>query len=98
MNSPHLDPATHGTKFGKITVTVDLDLGDCIIIAPGKGLVGQEVPSSKRFNSLDEIAGAYRTQCQLAASAADKHPNAQDMANALKFAGRKLKDHQERKR
>ncbi|KIC09830.1 hypothetical protein RA19_13760 [Leisingera sp. ANG-M1] len=94
MSSPHLDPDTHGTNFGKVIVTVDLERGDCIIIAPGKGLVGQEIPSRKRFNSLDEIVGAYRTQCQLAACSG-KHPNARDMANALKFAGQQLKQNQE---
>lgn len=95
MSSPHLDPETHGTKFGKITVTVDLARGDCVIIAPGKGLVGQEVPASKRFNSLDEIRGAYSIQLQLAETAPGKHPNAGDMAKALKFAGHQLRNHQE---
>jgi hypothetical protein len=97
MTSPHLDPDTHGTTFGKITVTVDLELGDCIIIAPGKGLVGQEVPSRKRFNSLDEIRAAYRTQNWLSRKP-QQHPHAGDMASALKFAGRQLINHQERKR
>lgn len=98
MSSPHLSPEIHGTKFGKITVTVDLERGDCIIHAPGKGLVGQEVPTRKRFNSLDEIRGAYGIQLQLAQTAPEKHPNAGDMARALEFAGKKLKDHQDRSR
>ncbi|MBY6056785.1 hypothetical protein [Leisingera daeponensis] len=97
MTSPHLDPETHGTTFGKITVTVDQNLGDCIIIAPGKGLVGQDVPSRKRFNSLDEIRQAYRTQNWLSRKA-QQHPHAGDMASALKFAGQLLKAEQERKR
>ncbi|MFY0309653.1 hypothetical protein ACFMBG_07120 [Leisingera sp. D0M16] len=97
MSSPHLDPDTHGSKFGKVTVTVDLDLGDCIIIAPGKGLIGQEVPCRQRYNSLDEIRGAYRTQNWLSRKP-QQHPHAGDMARALKFAGRKLKDHQTRQR
>ncbi|KIC15017.1 hypothetical protein [Leisingera sp. ANG-Vp] len=95
MSSPHLTAEDYGTKFGKVIVTVDLERGDCIIIAPGRGLVGQEVPSRKRFNSLDEIEGAYRIQLQLAQAAGNKHPNAQDMARALKFAGQQLKQHQE---
>ncbi|NSY36849.1 hypothetical protein [Leisingera sp. ANG59] len=97
MTSPHLDPETHGTTFGKITVTVDLGLGDCIIIAPGKGLVGQEVPSRKRFNTLDEIREAYRTQNWLSRKP-ERHPHAGDIARALKFAGQLLKAAQERKR
>ncbi|KIC36531.1 hypothetical protein [Leisingera sp. ANG-M7] len=98
MTSPHLSPETHGTTFGKITVTVDVERGDCIIHAPGKGLVGQEVPTRKRFNSLDEIRGAYGIQLQLARTAPGKHPNARDMARALEFAGKALNDHQEAKR
>lgn len=86
MSSPHLDPATHGTRFGKALVTVDLDACDCIVTvdAPGYGL------KRPRFHSLEEIQGAYQVQYGLAAT----NPIAADIARALKFAGQQLRNHQ----
>lgn len=89
MTSPHLDPDTHGTTFGVATVTVDLDAGDCVVRAPRPGRV-LPVMRRVRFNSLDEIRGAYQVQIGRART----DPVARDVAAALKFAGQKLKDSQ----
>lgn len=97
MSSPHLDPDAHGARFGQVTVTVDLDLGDCVITAPVKAPVGT-MPCRKRFNSLDEVQGALGIQLQLAQRPSHKNSNARDLARALEFAGKQLKAQQEAKR
>ncbi|ABF64047.1 hypothetical protein TM1040_1314 [Ruegeria sp. TM1040] len=96
--SNHADPDTHGHRFGAVVVTVDLALGDCVIRAPqpSKGPL-QTIDRQTRFNSLDEIREAYRTQNWLSRKP-QQHPHAGDMASALKFAGQRLKAEQERKR
>lgn len=95
--SVHADPATHGHRFGTVVVTVDMQAGDCVIRAPQpcKGPVSV-VERKARFNTLDEIREAYRTQNWLSRKP-QKHPHAGDMASALKFAGQRLKAEQERK-
>lgn len=90
MTSVHANPATNGTVFGKATVTVDLDAGDCVVHSFRQGPVGL-LPRSMRLHSLDEIHGAYQVQSGLAAT----DPIAADIARALKFAGQQLKAHQE---
>lgn len=85
MSSPHTDPASNGTQFGDVTVTVDLIAGDCVIHAPRPGPVFP-IMRSTRFHSLDEIQGAYQVQIGLAAT----DPVARDIARALKFAGQQL--------
>ncbi len=86
MSSIHADPATNGTNFGCVTVTVDLDAGDCVIHAPQPGPVAA-VPRRVRFHGQDEIQAAYHVQINLAAT----DPVARDIARALKFAHRQLK-------
>ncbi|WP_171178637.1 hypothetical protein [Ruegeria sp. HKCCD8929] len=90
MTSPHCDPLANGRVFGQVTVTVDLDAGDCVVRAPRQGVVAM-VPRSTRFHSLDEIRGAYQVQIGRAAT----DPVAKDIAAALKFAGQQIKAHQE---
>ncbi|WP_299144080.1 hypothetical protein [uncultured Tateyamaria sp.] len=86
MSAPHADPATHGTCFGAVLVTVDLAAGDCVVHAPRPGsFTGDLHP--KRFNSLDEVQGAYQVQIGLAAT----DPIARDFSRALKFAGQQLR-------
>ena len=73
-------------------MTVDLALGDCVVIAPRRaGVV--EALRSVRFHSLDEIMGAYQAQ----ASRAALDRVSQDYASALKFAAEQIKKHQERR-
>ncbi|PCJ04123.1 MAG: hypothetical protein COB16_19490 [Rhodobacteraceae bacterium] len=60
MTSPHTDPDRHGVSFGAVVVTVDVNLGDCIISAPQPGLICT-TRRKKRFNSTDEIEGAFTT-------------------------------------
>lgn len=90
MTSPHADPTAHGTQFGEVIVTVDLVAGDCELHAPLPGAASSSRRRT-RFHSLEEIQGAY--QVQFGMSATD--PMANDMANALKFAGQQLKAKQE---
>ncbi len=90
MSNIHADPATNGTQFGDVTVTVNLSAGDCVVHAPRPGPV-MPVMRSTRFHSLDEIQGAYQVQIGLAAT----DPVARDIARALKFAGQQLNAHQE---
>ena len=90
MSRIHADPASHGQRFGQVTVTVDLDLGDVMIHAPRPGPV-HAVMRQTRLNSLDEVRGAYQVQHGLSA----RDPIAADMARALKFAGQRLRTHQE---
>lgn len=93
MSSPHADSATNGIRFGEVTVTVDLAAGDCVVHAPRPGPV-MPVMRSTRFNSLDEIQGAYSVQIGLAAT----DPVAADIARALKFAAQQLYAKQEGRR
>ncbi|EBA17422.1 hypothetical protein RSK20926_06787 [Roseobacter sp. SK209-2-6] len=94
MTSPHLNPEAHGIAFGAAVVTVDQDLGDCIVRAPRK--VGMTVsPVSRRFNSLDEIEGARTQQLRLEAGG---DAVAGDIARALKFAAQQLASKQGKRR
>ncbi|WP_417701906.1 hypothetical protein [Pseudophaeobacter sp.] len=93
MSSLHENPDLHGTRFGQVVVTVDLALGDCVVIAPQRAGV-TTVPRKMRLNSLDEIRGAYGVQIGLAKRVAAKHPHAADIARALKFAGEQIKAQQ----
>jgi hypothetical protein len=97
MSSPHTNPEQHGTRFGHVVVTVDLELGDCVVIAPQRAGV-TTAPRKMRLNSLDEIRGAYRVQTGLARRVSAKHPHAADIARALKFAGEQIKAQQGKKR
>lgn len=97
MSSPHTNPDLHGTRFGQVVVTVDLALGDCVVIAPQRAGV-TTAPRKMRLNSLDEMRGAYAVQHRLAKSAALKHPHAAEIASALKFAGEQIADHERKKR
>lgn len=85
MSNIHADPASNGSTFGEVTVTVDLTAGDCVVTAPRPGLI-MPVMRTTRFHSLDEIQEAYQAQYRLAAT---------DIARALKFAGQQLKAKQE---
>ena len=89
MSSPHSDPAANGTRFGQVVLTVDLALGDAVIRAPQPGPCGP-IPRKVRFNSLDEIEGAYVTQ----AARASIDPVAEDIARALKFAADQIRQAQ----
>ncbi|WP_299297465.1 hypothetical protein [uncultured Tateyamaria sp.] len=86
MSSLHADPATHGTRFGAVLVTVDLAAGDCVVHAPKPDSLTGAI-HRKRFNSLDEVQGAYQVQIGLAAT----DPIARDFSRALKFAGQQLR-------
>lgn len=90
MRSPHDNPAANGSIFGTATVTVDQDVGDCVITVDADGLRLRR----PRFHGLDEIQGAYQVQIGLAAT----DPVAGDIARALKFAAQKIKNHDEGKR
>ena len=90
MTSPHADPARHGTEFGDVVVTVDRELGDCVVRTTRPGPTGP-IPISKRFHGIEEIEGAYRTQIFSAKSGET------DVARALKFAGQALNPKRERK-
>ncbi|PCJ05938.1 MAG: hypothetical protein COB16_14350 [Rhodobacteraceae bacterium] len=96
MTSPHTDPDRHGVSFGAVVVTVDVDLGDCIISAPQPGLICT-TRRKKRFNSTDEIEGAYGIQLRLSRQKPKDHPHAKDIAVALKFAGQKIKAHNKKR-
>lgn len=85
MSNVHADPAATGTRFGVAVVTVDAAAGDCVIHAPRPGPAG-DVMTRKRFDSLDEVQGAYAVQ--IARAAID--PVAGDIARALKFAGQQI--------
>jgi hypothetical protein len=85
----HSDPETHGVQFGRVTVTVDRALGDCVIRAPRP----DRADSVTRFHSLDEMRAAYATHMR----AAPTNPIAADYARALKFAGLQIKSQQEKK-
>lgn len=97
MSTQHANPDEHGTCFGEVVVTIDLELGDCVVRAPQKGPISP-VLRKIRFNSLDEIQGAYQAQLMLAQLAPKVHPHAADIARALKLAGQRLIAHQGRKR
>jgi hypothetical protein len=97
MSSPHSNPNKYGTCFGSVVVTVDLALGDCVVIAPQRAGV-TTTPRKMRLNSLDEIRGAWGIQDGLARRASAKHPHAADIARALKFAGELIKDQQRKGR
>jgi len=90
MTSPHADPDRHGTKFGDVVVTVDRELGDCVVRTTRTGPTGQ-IPIAKRFHSIEEIEGAYRAQMFNANSGET------DVARALKFAGQALNPKHEHK-
>ena len=93
MTSPHSDPERNGVVFGEAVVTIDPVAGDCVLSAPVKGKI---TTSMRRIHlhSLDEICGAHQAQ----ATRAKTDPVARDIAAALKFAGNKIKAHQQRKR
>lgn len=97
MSAQHANPDLHGTRFGNVVVTVDLELGDCMVRAPQKGRICT-MPRTIRLNSLDEIRGAYAAQAQLARCSPKENPHAADIARALKLAGQKLKANQGRNR
>jgi len=97
MSSPHTNPDLHGTRFGQAVVTVDLELCDCVVIAPQRAGVST-VPRKMRLNSLDEIRGAYGVQIGLARRSNGNHQIAADIARALKFAGEQIKAQQGKKR
>lgn len=40
MSSPHMNPAANGIRFGEVVVTVDIDLRDAVIRAPGPSAKG----------------------------------------------------------
>jgi len=86
LSSPHTNPAAHGTVFGAATVTVDFEAGDCVIRVDAPGYRTKR----PRFQSLEEIQGAYQVQFGLAAT----DPIAADVARALKFAGQQLRREQ----
>lgn len=96
MSTQHANPDEHGTRFGEVVVTIDLELGDCVVRAPQKGPIGP-VPRKIRLNTLDEIQGAYQAQLMLAQRFPKDHPHAADIARALKLAGQRLRAHQGRK-
>lgn len=87
LTNVHADPAKYGTKFGKAVVTVDLDLGDCVVRAPRPGLV-HPVIRPMRLHSLQEIEATYLSQMGNAAV----DPIANDIADALKFAAQQIRD------
>ena len=89
MSSPHSDPASNGQTFGKVTVTVDLDAGDCVVHSFRPGPVFP-IAQKIHLHSLDEVQGAYMVQYRLAPT----DPMAADVARALKFAGQQLKSRQ----
>jgi hypothetical protein len=97
MSLQHANPEKHGVTFGVVVVTVDLELGDCMVRAPQRGPIGP-VPRRMRLNSLDEIRGAYRVQKGLARRSPKQNPHAADIARALEHAGQRLKAHQKGKR
>lgn len=90
MNYIHADPASNGTKFGEVTVTVDLAAGDCVVHAPRPGPI-MPVMRRFRFHSLEEIQKAYQVQVGWAAT----DPVAADLVKALQFAGTLIKEKQE---
>lgn len=97
MSLQHANPNKHGTQFGQVVVTVDLAMGDCMVRAPQR--VGVVTALRKiRFNSLDEIQGAYQAQLMLAQRHPEDHHHAADIARALKHAGQRLKAQQGRNR
>ena len=93
MTSPHLDPERNGIVFGAAVVTIDPIAGGCVLTAPVKGII---TTSMRRIHlhSLDEICGAHQAQ----ATRAKTDPVARDIAAALKFAGNKIRAHEQRKR
>lgn len=97
MSLQHANPDLHGTRFGEVVVTIDHELGDCMVRAPQRGPICS-VPRKIRLNSLDEIQGAYQTQLMFAQRNPEKHPHAADIARALKHAGQRLKAQQGRNR
>jgi hypothetical protein len=85
MSSVHNDPSSNGTTFDGVTVTVDLIAGDCVIHSQRPGPC-RDIPYRKRFNSIDEIQGAYQVQFGLGVT----DPVAANVARALKFAATQL--------
>lgn len=88
--SVHNDPARNGTTFGVVTVTVDLDAGDCMLRVDA----AHRRAKTPRFHSVEEIQGAYQVQLGLGAT----DPVAADIARALKFAAQRLVEHRGGKR
>jgi hypothetical protein len=86
MSSPHADPASNGQTFGKATVTVDIDAGDCVVHSFRPGPVFP-IAQKTHLHSLDEVQGAYMVQYRLAPT----DPMAADVARALKFAAQRLR-------
>lgn len=97
MSQQHANPEKHGITFGEVVVTVDVELGDCMVRAPQRGPIGP-VARSMRLNTLDEIRGAYQIQSGLARRSPRQNPHAADIARALVHAGQRLKAHQKGKR
>jgi hypothetical protein len=89
MSSPHSDPASNGQTFGEVTVTVDLDAGDCVVHSFRPGPVFP-IAKTMRLHSLDEVQATYIAQYRLGST----NPMAADVARALKFAAQQLKSRQ----
>ena len=85
MSAVHNDPSSNGTTFDSVTVTVDLIAGDCVIHSQRPGPC-RDIPYRKRFDSIDEIQGAYQVQFGLGVT----DPVAANVARALKFAATQL--------
>jgi hypothetical protein len=85
LTSPHTDPDCNGQSFGRVVVTVDLDVGDCVVHSFVRG-VCNDVPRRMHLHSLEEMQGAYQVQFGLGVT----DPIAADNARALKFAGERL--------
>ncbi|MEY8099054.1 hypothetical protein AB9F29_16755 [Falsihalocynthiibacter sp. S25ZX9] len=84
LTSPHLNPAANGTVFGVATVTVDFKARDCCVVVSADGYGVKRL----RLHSIEEIQATYQVQH----GRAGFDPVAADVANALKFAGRQLKE------
>jgi hypothetical protein len=91
LTSPHIDPVRFGHVFGRATVTVDVDAGDCVVHTARPGRL-EARPVRLHLHSLDELDGAYQVQWRLGL----KDELAADIARALKFAGQRLNAKQRR--
>lgn len=56
VSAVHADPDRHGVRFGQVTVTVDVALGDCVLHVLDRSAT-TPVPRRVRLHSIEEMQG-----------------------------------------
>lgn len=80
--SVHANPDLNGVHFGRVVVTIDAELGDCVLWVPTPGGSQRRI----HLNSMDEIEGSLGVH----AGNAKNDPLSADMVRALRFAAQRI--------